>query len=237
MMNERQLPVLPFTQPNSSGTTGYAVRRIICIGRNYAEHAKEMGHAPNEAPPFFFYKPITALSYAGLGLSLPLPAYSHNVHHELELLIAIGEPPNKEAPETAISAYGLALDMTCRDTQTDAKTAGRPWDTAKGFDQSAPCSALVFAGWDDVQKLDVFNLQKNGETVQTGHIKEMIWPIPELLKQVMQYTQLDYGDIILTGTPAGVGAVVPGDTLRASISNNSEVELNVAITATNEAVS
>ena len=195
-----------------------------------------MGHAPNEAPPFFFYKPITALLPAGLHGTLhaegespfALPHYSQNIHHELELAIAIGQKPNEWAPEQAIAGCGLALDMTCRDTQTDSKKAGRPWDTAKGFDYSAPCSDLIAMSWSDIEALGDFTLTNNGERVQKGNITEMIWPIPQLITEVMRYTQLGYGDIILTGTPAGVGRVTQGDRLKAYC-NDDRLTLNLTI--------
>lgn len=224
MSHQSHFSTLPLISGSSADAIEpYAVRRIICIGRNYEEHAKEMGHAPNEAPPFFFYKPITALLPAGIhgttyaaGESpFQLPHYSQNIHHELELAIAIGHKPNEDAPEQAILGCGLALDMTCRDTQAESKKGGRPWDTAKGFDYSAPCSDLIAMNWNEIEALGDFTLTHNEQCVQKGNITQMIWPIPQLITEVMRSTQLDYGDIILTGTPAGVGAVNKGDTLKA----------------------
>ncbi|HEY7771710.1 MAG TPA: fumarylacetoacetate hydrolase family protein [Marinagarivorans sp.] len=194
----------------------YHVRRLICIGRNYAEHAKEMGHEPAEAPPFFFYKPLTALCNASQPVEWTLPAYSHNVHYELEVSVAIGSQVTASSPESAICGIGLALDMTCRDIQQTCKAQGRPWETAKGFDFSAPCSALHSRSWQEINSLGKFSLLNNGKPVQQGTIKDMIWSIPELLRQLSEFTELDEGDLILTGTPAGVGQVQPGDQLRAT---------------------
>lgn len=203
--------------PLNNNEARYNVRRIICIGRNYAEHAKEMGHNPSEAPPFFFYKPLTALCDASEPINWTLPAYSQNVHYELEVAIAIGKKTTSNNPEQAIFACGLSLDMTCRDTQQQAKAAGRPWATAKGFDHSAPCSALHTISWEELKHLGDFTLYKNQQQVQQGNVNQMVWPIPELLIELSKYTQLDDGDLILTGTPAGVGPVVEGDQLEAKI--------------------
>jgi fumarylpyruvate hydrolase len=206
----------------------YPVRRIICIGRNYAEHAKEMGHNPNDAPPFFFYKPLTALRDASQAIDWKLPAYSQNVHYELELAIAIGNKVTNTNPESGICAAGLSLDMTCRDIQQNAKALGRPWETAKGFDHSAPCSTLHAADWTAIKTLGDFSLYHNNKRVQRGNIKEMIWPIPELLKQLLAFTELDYGDLILTGTPAGVGQVTTGDRLHAKIEGLAcDIDMNI----------
>lgn len=206
----------------------YYVRRLICIGRNYAEHAKEMGHDPKEAPPFFFYKPLTALCDASQPIAWKLPAYSGNVHYELEVTVAIGSRVTASSPESAICGVGLALDMTCRDIQQSCKSQGRPWETAKGFDHSAPCSALHARSWEEINNLGNFSLLKNEEIAQQGAIEQMIWSIPELLIQLSQYTQLDEGDLILTGTPSGVGSVAPGDQLRAHFEGlPSEITLNV----------
>ena len=202
---------------NDSNNNRYFVRRIICIGRNYAEHAREMGHNPEEAPPFFFYKPLTALCDASKPIKWKLPTYSRNVHYELEVAIAINKEVTSTNPESAILAAGLSLDMTCRDIQQLSKAAGRPWATAKGFDHSAPCSTLQAIDWTGLKKLGDFSLRQNNKQVQLGNIAEMVWSIPELITELSLYTQLDYGDLILTGTPAGVGAVAAGDKLEANI--------------------
>lgn len=195
----------------------FYIRRIICIGRNYEDHAIEMGHKPNEAPPFFFYKPLTALCSPEKLTRWPMPRYSDTVHHELEVSIAIGKTPTKNSPEDCIIGFGVALDMTCRDIQKAAKSAGRPWDTAKGFDYSAPCSELMKGNWQSLAEHPEFSLTKNQQQVQKGNIHNMIWPIPALLAQLQKFTELGAGDLILTGTPAGVGEVNPGDILEATL--------------------
>lgn len=222
---------LAYTGNHNTGKT-YNVRRIICLGRNYAEHAKEMGHDPSEAPPFFFYKPTTALlaivAKPDTGTAWEMPHYSSEVHHELELAIAIGKKVTAKNPEQGIIAAGIALDMTCRDIQQQAKQAGRPWETAKGFDHSAPCSTLFHSNWADLQKLGDFTLTKNTHEVQRGNIHQMIWSIPALLTELLKFTALDNGDLILTGTPAGVGPVKSGDELLAKIEGtNCQLHLKI----------
>ncbi len=212
---------LAFEGSNPS-LTHFDVRRIICIGRNYSEHAKEMGHDPERSVPFFFYKPLTSLfpvnPNKAQGRVWSMPHYSQNVHHELEVAIAIGGKVTALNPEQQIIGAGIALDMTCRDTQQQAKALKQPWATAKGFDHAAPVSTLFQADWQTLQQMGDFTLTKNGQEVQRGNIAQMIWPIPELLLELNKFTQLDKGDLILTGTPAGVGAVNKGDILRAEIS-------------------
>lgn len=191
--------------------------RIICIGRNYADHAKEMGHDPAQEPPFFFFKPITALARDG---SFALPGYSKEVHYELELLVALdqgGRNLNEQQARGCVAGFGLGLDMTCRDIQRQAKEAGRPWELAKGFDGSAPCTAIAQGTLNDLARLGNMTLRKNGEIVQQGHWRDMIWSIPELLQHISRYVALQPGDLIFTGTPAGVGPVVAGDKLEATL--------------------
>lgn len=247
-------PQLPLYD-NQKKVSDYPVRRIICIGRNYADHAKEMGQmfpersqkingSAQEAPPFFFYKPLTALAPfcdntpSSHGVASPIkwrqPTYSQNIHYETEICIAIGSKLTLNNSgeiqnlDSAIAGAGIALDMTCRDTQQTAKKDGRPWATAKGFDHSAPCSALMACDWASLQKTPEFALHKNDTQVQHGNLNDMIWPIPALLAQLSRFTQLDVGDLILTGTPAGVGQVTQGDHLRAELINTfCQIELSV----------
>lgn len=189
--------------------------RLICIGRNYADHAREMGHDPAQEPPFFFFKPITALAPSG---TFVMPAYSQDVHHELEMLIALdqgGRNLSEQQARACVGGFGLGLDMTCRDIQRQAKEAGHPWDLAKGFDGSAPCSAIGQGSFADLQNLGPMTLSRNGEVVQKGNWRDMIWSIPELLQHISRYIALQPGDLIFTGTPAGVGPVAVGDQLEA----------------------
>lgn len=208
------VPALPITLPDGTPNGHYSVRRILCIGRNYAEHALEMGHAPGTAPPFYFFKPLTALAPA-TGL-WALPAFSACVHHELELVVALtgqGRGLSPAAASELVAGFGLGLDMTCRDLQQAAKAQGRPWDAAKGFDGSVPCTPLVAGGWEQLQQLGAMHLRVNQHLVQQGHWQAMLWPVPQLLSQLSQWTTLGAGDLIFTGTPAGVGPVVAGDEL------------------------
>lgn len=191
--------------------------RIICIGRNYADHAKEMGHDPAREAPFFFFKPITALARDG---AFVLPSYSQEVHHELELLVAVdqgGRNLTEQQARQCVAGFGIGLDMTCRDIQRQAKEAGRPWELAKGFDGSAPCSPIAQGTINDLARLGTMTLRKNGAIVQQGHWRDMIWSVPELLQRISRYVALQPGDLIFTGTPAGVGPVVAGDLLEAAM--------------------
>lgn len=196
---------------------GFSVVRIICIGRNYADHAIEMGHDPKAEPPFFFYKPITALNTSG---GLTLPHYSNNVHYELELVLALtsgGKNLNAQQAQACIGGFAIGLDMTCRDTQQQAKQAGRPWELAKGFDQSAPCSPIARGSYTDLAAIGPMTLTRNGEQVQHGNWRDMTWQPLELLQYLSQLTELQPGDLLYTGTPAGVGQVQAGDVLEANV--------------------
>lgn len=207
----------------------FAVNKIICIGRNYAEHAEEMGHDSAREAPFFFFKPQSALTAPGIDFTYPW--YSQEVHHEVELVIALGRGGYQLHPEAAknlIAGFGVGLDMTCRDIQKQAKQQGRPWELAKGFDGSAPCSALRAGNYHDLHKLGSLSLTRNGTVVQKGDWRNMIWPVAELIAEVSRYIHLRAGDLIFTGTPAGVGPVLPGDQLVASLEGLGEcLRLNI----------
>lgn len=215
------LPVMrqPHFELNFIGSSdAFAAQRIICIGRNYAEHAREMGHNPEREQPFFFFKPLTAL----LPPSQPFiyPWYSNDVHHELELVVALGAGGSQVASENAsqlMVGFGVGLDMTCRDIQRQAKAQGRPWELAKGFDGSAPCSELMAGSYEDLQKMGRLSLWRNDQLVQEGDWRDMVWSVPDLLAEISRYIQLCAGDLIFTGTPAGVGSVLPGDYLVARL--------------------
>ena len=217
------LPILPTTDITGAKPLGaFAVKRIICIARNYADHAHEMGHEPDE-PPFYFFKPLTALD---LSPHFKRPSYSENVQFELELTLAIGHGgkhlTNTQAGE-CIAAFGLGLDMTCRDLQKSAKQAGRPWDSAKGFDGSARCSALTAGNLDTLKNFGDMTLAlhkaqgQSHNTVQQGNWQDMIWSPTQLICHLSKYIRLIEGDLIYTGTPAGVGPVLIGDTLVAKM--------------------
>jgi fumarylpyruvate hydrolase len=201
---------------DSPGT--FFVNKIICIGRNYAEHAREMGHDPEREPPFFFFKPQSAL--AQNGEDFHYPDFSRQVEHELELVVAIGKSGAKiPVTEAASYVFGFAvgLDMTCRDVQKEAKKLGRPWELGKGFDGSAPCTAIQPGTLNDLQQYGELVLTRNDSEVQRGNWRDMVWPIPELIAEVSRYIKLEAGDLIFTGTPDGVGPVHIGDELVAQL--------------------
>ena len=209
-------PPAPFVPIAGGGR--FPVRRIFCVGRNYAEHAREMGGNPDREPPFFFSKPADALLTGGA--DLPYPPATTDLHHELELVVALGrggaDIPVAEARQYLWGA-AVGLDMTRRDLQAEAKKAGRPWDMAKGFDLSAPVGDL--ARLDPSQPLErgQLTLEVNGAVRQTGDLADMIWSVPEIIAALSRLVRLEPGDLVFTGTPAGVGAVTRGDRLEGRI--------------------
>ncbi|MDR7091467.1 fumarylacetoacetate hydrolase family protein [Cellvibrio fibrivorans] len=222
---------LPICNPGGSPSNEhFAVNKIICIGRNYAEHAREMGHDPEREPPFFFFKPQSAL--AQNNTDFIYPHFSQQVEHEIELVIAIGKSGAQIGVADAadyVFGFGVGLDMTCRDRQKEAKKLGRPWELGKGFDGSAPCTAIQRGSLDDFKQYGDLVLTRNGEEVQRGNWRTMVWSIPELIAEVSRYIKLEKGDLIFTGTPAGVGEVQPGDKLCAKLEGFAQ-ELNMTIT-------
>ncbi|MDP5070233.1 MAG: fumarylacetoacetate hydrolase family protein [Congregibacter sp.] len=204
--------------PVQGGTQRFAVRRIFCVGRNYAEHAKEMGADPERDPPFFFTKPgDTIVTH---GQDVRYPGVTTNLHHEVELVIAIGKGGTNIPTDTALEhVYGYAVgnDLTRRDLQADAKKAGRPWDTAKGFDQSAPISNISPVSLCGHISSGEIYLKVNGELRQRGDISDMIWATPEIISALSVLFELQPGDLIFSGTPAGVGPLEPGDRVEAHI--------------------
>jgi fumarylpyruvate hydrolase len=194
----------------------FPVRRIFCVGRNYAEHAREMGGDPNREPPFFFAKPADAL--VPMGGKLNFPVATKDLHHEVELAVALkggGRQISAEAAQALIFGYAVALDMTRRDLQAEAKRLARPWDMAKGFDQSCPISALRPAASASAALRGELLLSVNGEIRQRGDLSDMIWRPSECLAVLSTLVELRAGDLLLTGTPAGVGPVAAGDVLEA----------------------
>lgn len=206
-------PPQPYLPINGTDI-GFPVRRIYCVGRNYAEHAREMGHDPRTSEPFFFQKPAGAIvTDSG---HFPYPPKSDNVHFEAELVVAIGRGGSEISMEDAqehIFGYAFGLDMTRRDLQADAKSKGRPWDTAKGFDRSAPCSPVSPAAAIGHPERARIWLKQNGKLRQDADIADMIWKVPGIVSYLSGYFELFPGDLIMTGTPAGVGPVDPGDRL------------------------
>jgi fumarylpyruvate hydrolase len=214
------------------GTTAlFPVHRIYCVGRNYAEHAKEMGHSGRE-PPFFFMKPADAVVVAEPdgSTALPYPSLTQNLHHEIELVVAIGKGGSKIAVGDALQhvfGYAVGLDMTRRDLQNDMKTHGRPWCIGKGFDHSAPIGSITpteQAG--DIVQAEI-SLTVNGQMRQRSTVNQLIWNISETIAQLSNAWTLQQGDLIYTGTPAGVGAVKRGDVLHGTVTGLTAIEFEV----------
>jgi len=205
----------------------FPVHRIFCVGRNYAEHAREMGHDPDRDPPFFFTKPPDALITDG---TFPYPAQSQNVHHELELVVALAKGGFELEPERALEhifGYAVGLDMTRRDRQEEARKMGRPWDAAKAFDHSAPCSEIVPASAIGHPARGNVRLDVDGELRQDGDLAQMIWKTPEVIAYLSRLFTLAPGDLIFTGTPKGVGPVQRGDRLAGRIEGVGELQVEV----------
>jgi fumarylpyruvate hydrolase len=211
-------PEPPTVLPVAGTDQVFPVGRIFCIGRNYADHAIEMGHDPDREPPFFFAKPPNAVVPSGSELDFPVG--TADLHHEIELVVALGAGGRDVPVDQALDlvhGYAVGLDMTRRDIQAVAKKAGRPWDMAKGFDESAPCSALRPAAEIGHPAAGAVWLEVNGERRQQGDLAQQIWSVPEALAYLSTLVALRAGDLLMTGTPAGVGAVQPGDRLTGHI--------------------
>lgn len=196
----------------------FPVHRIYCVGRNYSEHVKEMGGDPKQEPPIFFSKPAGACVI--LNQDVLYPQSTNDLHHEVELVVALKAGGKNLASASALDCvygYAVGIDFTRRDLQAVAKAKGRPWDVAKGFDQSAPISAIVPAAKFGHPGDAEICLRVNEEIKQKANINEMIWTVPEIIAELSFYFELKAGDLIYTGTPSGVGAVSAGDCLRASI--------------------
>ncbi len=194
----------------------FPVRRVYCIGRNYADHAIEMGHDPDREAPFFFQKSPENLDPSG---EFPYPPKSTDVHHEVELAVLLGSGGTNIAVGDALShvyGYALALDMTRRDLQGEQKKQGRPWEIGKAFERSAPIGPVHPAAAVGHPERGAIRLAVNGEIRQNGALDQMIWKVPEMIAYLSEYFELAAGDVILSGTPAGVGPVTPGDVLELS---------------------
>ena len=195
----------------------FPVRRVYCIGRNYAAHAVEMGHDPDREPPFFFQKNPNNLDTSG---EFPYPPHTSDVHHEMEMLVALKSGGTNIPLDQALDhvfGYALSLDMTRRDLQSEAKNMGRPWEIGKAFERSAPVGPIQPAA--DIGHPDrgQVTLKVNGDLRQQGDLNQMIWKVPEMISYLSEYFELAPGDVILSGTPAGVAAVVTGDRMECSI--------------------
>ena len=219
-------PPVVTTVPVQGTDAEFPVARIFCVGRNYADHAIEMGHDPDREPPFFFMKPGDAV--VPTGSTLPFPSVTKELHHEIELVVALAEGGSDIVAEVALShvyGYGVGLDMTRRDLQAEAKKAGRPWDMAKGFDRSAPMSPIRPAADIGHPEKGAIWLRVNGETRQEGDLDQQIWKVPETIAYLSTLVELRPGDLIMTGTPAGVGRVEPGDRLEGHIDGVGDLEV------------
>lgn len=219
-----ELPSLPI----EGSEERFPVRRIYCIGRNYTEHAREMG-ADEREPPFFFLKPGDAIVQNGA--TIPYPSQTEDLHYEAELVVAIGSTAKNVSVDNAndhIFGYAVGIDLTRRDLQNQAKEMRRPWDMGKGFDNSAPCSEIHTVADVGHPTEGRIHLAVNGETRQDGNIKDMIWNVPESISYLSGLVKLEPGDLIMTGTPAGVGAVKSGETMVVSVEGVAELTCSIA---------
>jgi fumarylpyruvate hydrolase len=205
----------------------FPVHRIYCVGRNYAAHAVEMGHDPNKEAPFFFQKNADNIVLDG---RFPYPSASSDVHHEIEMIVALQSGGTDIPVERALDCvfgYGVGLDMTRRDLQGKAKDAGRPWEVGKAFESSAPCSALVPASVIGHPSEGEVWLDVNGKRRQTGNLNQLIWKVPEMISYLSGLFTLAAGDVIMSGTPAGVGPVQRGDVLHGHVDGVGDLEVRV----------
>jgi fumarylpyruvate hydrolase len=221
-------PASPPAVPVAGSELLFPVHRIYCVGRNYAEHAREMGGDPDREPPFFFCKPADAVVPSGG--SIPYPSATRNLHHEMELVVAIHRAGSHIAREAALDhvyGYAAGLDLTRRDLQGAAKEKGRPWDTGKAFDRSAPVGAIQPAARIGHPTSGAIWLDVNGTRKQQSDLDQLIWPVPDVIAFLSGLFELAPGDLIFTGTPAGVGPVKAGDELAGGIDGVGTISLRV----------
>ncbi|MFN3584004.1 fumarylacetoacetate hydrolase family protein [Phenylobacterium sp.] len=214
------------TVPVEGEAAAFPVRRILCVGQNYAAHRREMG-GDDRKPPFFFTKPADAVVPPGRDPAYP--SRTANLHHEIELVVAVGRPGRDVAPEQALDlvfGYAVGVDLTRRDLQAAAKEAGRPWDAAKGFDDSAPVSAI--RRWSGAPPQGRIALSVNGQTRQDGQLSDMIWNVAEIVAEASRLWALAPGDLIFTGTPEGVGPLVRGDRVEGEVEGVGKLSFTVA---------
>lgn len=214
--------------PVRGEAAGYPVHRIFCVGRNYAAHAAEMGHEVDREEPFYFTKPASAIVQSGA--DIPYALGTSNLHHEMELVVAIGAPAFRvsvEAAPAAVYGYAAGLDMTRRDLQQKAREKGRPWDFGKAFEQSAVIGEITRAEDFGAVGAQRITLAVNGETKQDAVLSDLVWSIPELISHLSRFYHLVPGDLIYTGTPAGVGPVKPGDVLTGEIDGLAPLRLTI----------
>jgi fumarylpyruvate hydrolase len=224
------LPTVAATEAAVAGGGTFPVRRIYCVGRNYLDHIREMKEADERDPPFFFQKPRDSIVLDGA--RVPYPPFTSNFQFEVELVVAIGKGGRDIAVEAANSliwGYAVGIDFTRRDRQFDARDMRLPWEVGKSFDASAPCGPIAWVADPDRFKDCAITLAVNGEERQRGNIGQMIWSVPEVIAQLSKQVRLEAGDLIYTGTPSGVGPVVPGDLITCHI--DGLPSLTVTITA------
>ncbi|MEI8034198.1 MAG: fumarylacetoacetate hydrolase family protein [Betaproteobacteria bacterium] len=217
----------PVSLPVVESQAVFPVGRIYCVGRNYAEHAREMGHDPDREPPFFFMKPADAIVMNGARIAYP--SMTKDLHHEIEMIVAIGKGGKDIPVEQALShvfGYGVGLDMTRRDVQGEAKKMGRPWEMGKAFDESAPCTALKPVSMVGHPAKGAITLKVNGVLKQSGDLSEMIWNVPETIAYLSKMITLRAGDIIMSGTPSGVGPVQKGDRLEGHVAGVGDLSVS-----------
>ncbi len=217
--------------PVAGSTDLFPVHRVYCIGRNYEEHAKEMGFSGRE-PPFFFAKPADALLPVVEGTGeMPYPPATQDLHHEMELVVAIGRRGRRIAAADAVAhiwGYAVGLDMTRRDLQGEAKKLGRPWEVGKGFDFSAPVSSVKpIESTGEITRGHIW-LKVNGTTRQDSDVSKMIWKVNETIEHLSKYFELMPGDLVFTGTPEGVAAVIPGDVLEGGVDGVGALRVRIA---------
>lgn len=226
----------PATQPAVpviNSADGFPVRRIYCVGRNYAAHAREMGSDPDRDPPFFFCKPADAVVpvLPGTTVDIPYPPETSNYHHEVELVVAIGRRGGNipvDAANSHVWGYTVGFDMTRRDLQSALKDKGRPWELGKAFDQSAPIAPLVPASQCGHPVRGRVWLTVNGIMKQEGDLADLTWSVPETIAHLSKYFELFPGDLIFTGTPEGVGPVLRGDLVKGSVEGIGELSIRVS---------
>jgi fumarylpyruvate hydrolase len=227
-MSDFVVPAAPRPIAPVAGGGQFPVRRIFCVGQNYAAHAREMGGDPTREPPFFFTKPADALVIDGA--DAPYPSLTHNLHHEIELVVAIGrggaDIPAAQALDH-IYGYAAGLDLTRRDLQSQARENRKPWDMSKGFDGSAPLGLIRPATQIGHPKAGRISLKVNDAVRQDGDLADLIWSVPEVIAALSTYVALAPGDLIFTGTPSGVGPLERGDVLVGEIEGVGEVRTRI----------
>lgn len=224
--------------PIADSAERFYLRRVYCVGRNYADHTREMGNDPDREPPFFFSKPVDSVFATEEGVPargvapyrVPYPPQTTNLHFEMELVVAIGRGGADLEADDALSAvwgYAAGVDLTRRDLQSEAKSLRRPWDLSKGFDFSGPCSAVVRADRVGHPDSGAVWLEVDGQARQRGDLADQIWPVRDVIAELSRFVRLMPGDLIFTGTPAGVGAVVAGDTVTGGVEGVGELRFQL----------